>query len=159
MKIFDGVAALRPTRTARSPNLKDAAETGRSNLSGRRSEARRGRNPKGLAAPAAASTTVRKDVSILCKRRSTAALGTIPLRPDFQRRDRNGAARFEIIDKSLPAVLTQRDDVVENVVSGRKTAAQMARLYQVSQPTISRILAATRVAVSGPRDWKPDTFS
>lgn len=36
----------------------------------------------------------------------------------------------------------QRCDVVENVVSGRKTAAQMARLYRVSQPTISRILSA-----------------
>lgn len=54
---------------------------------------------------------------------------------------------------------TQRGDVVENVLSGRKTAAQMARLYRVSQPTISRILAATRATVIGPKDWKPDTFS
>lgn len=38
----------------------------------------------------------------------------------------------------------QRGDVVENVVSGRKTAAQMARLYRVSQPTISRVLSAAR---------------
>lgn len=38
----------------------------------------------------------------------------------------------------------QRGDVVENVVSGRKTAAQMARLYRVSEPTISRILSAAR---------------
>jgi DNA invertase Pin-like site-specific DNA recombinase len=35
----------------------------------------------------------------------------------------------------------QRVDIVENVRSGR-TAAQMARLYGVSGPTISRILAA-----------------
>ena len=40
----------------------------------------------------------------------------------------------------------QRGDVVENVVSGRKTAAQMARLYRVSQPTISRVLAAARTS-------------
>lgn len=39
---------------------------------------------------------------------------------------------------------SQREDVVENVSSGRKTAAQMARLYRVSEPTISRILAAAR---------------
>jgi DNA invertase Pin-like site-specific DNA recombinase len=39
---------------------------------------------------------------------------------------------------------TQRADVVENVTSGRKTAAQMARLYKVSEPTISRIVTAAR---------------
>jgi DNA invertase Pin-like site-specific DNA recombinase len=38
----------------------------------------------------------------------------------------------------------QQADVVENVTSGRKTAAQMARLYKVSEPTISRVLAAAR---------------
>lgn len=43
----------------------------------------------------------------------------------------------------------QRGDVVENVLSGRKTAAQMARLYRVSQPTISRVLAAARTVTSG----------
>ena len=39
----------------------------------------------------------------------------------------------------------QRADIVENVRSGRRTAAQMARLYGVSGPTISRILAADRI--------------
>jgi DNA invertase Pin-like site-specific DNA recombinase len=39
---------------------------------------------------------------------------------------------------------SQRSDVVENIISGRKTAAQMARLYSVSEPTISRIVAAAR---------------
>ena len=38
----------------------------------------------------------------------------------------------------------QRADIAENVVSGRKTAAQMARLYKVSEPTVSRLLAAHR---------------
>jgi DNA invertase Pin-like site-specific DNA recombinase len=44
---------------------------------------------------------------------------------------------------------SQCEDVVENVTSGRKTAAQMARLYNVSEPTISRILAAARRAGTG----------
>lgn len=39
----------------------------------------------------------------------------------------------------------QRADIVENIRSGRRTAAQMARLYAVSQPTVSRILAAWRM--------------
>jgi DNA invertase Pin-like site-specific DNA recombinase len=30
----------------------------------------------------------------------------------------------------------QRTDIVENVGSGRRSAAQMARLYKVSQPTV-----------------------
>jgi DNA invertase Pin-like site-specific DNA recombinase len=41
----------------------------------------------------------------------------------------------------------QRNDVVENVASGRKTAAEMARLYRVSEATISRIVAARRRAI------------
>ena len=32
----------------------------------------------------------------------------------------------------------QRADIAENVLSGRRTAAQMARLYAISQPTVSR---------------------
>lgn len=43
---------------------------------------------------------------------------------------------------------SQRTDVVENIVSGRKTAAQMARLYSVSEPTISRIVAAARQVIA-----------
>ena len=42
----------------------------------------------------------------------------------------------------------QRADVAENVTAGRKTAAQMARLYKVSEPTISRIVAAARRPLS-----------
>ena len=44
----------------------------------------------------------------------------------------------------------QRADVVENVASGRRSAAQMARLYKVSEATISRILAAARAAGIAP---------
>lgn len=39
-------------------------------------------------------------------------------------------------------------DVIENVSTGRKTAAQMARFYGVSEPTISRIIAAARQKIS-----------
>ena len=38
----------------------------------------------------------------------------------------------------------QRADVIENVASGRKSAAQMARLYGVSEATISRVMSAAR---------------
>jgi DNA invertase Pin-like site-specific DNA recombinase len=37
---------------------------------------------------------------------------------------------------------TKRREIAESVVSGRKSAADMARLYGVSQPTVSRIVAA-----------------
>jgi DNA invertase Pin-like site-specific DNA recombinase len=36
---------------------------------------------------------------------------------------------------------TKRREIAESVVSGRKSAADMARLYGVSQPTVSRIVA------------------
>ena len=38
----------------------------------------------------------------------------------------------------------KRREIAESVVSGRKSAADMARLYGVSQPTVSRIVAAHR---------------
>jgi DNA invertase Pin-like site-specific DNA recombinase len=38
----------------------------------------------------------------------------------------------------------QRTDIVENVRSGRRSGAQMARLYKVREPTVSRILDAAR---------------
>ena len=39
---------------------------------------------------------------------------------------------------------TKRKEIAESVVSGRKSGADMARLYSVSQPTVSRIVAAYR---------------
>jgi len=36
----------------------------------------------------------------------------------------------------------KRREIAESVVSGRKSGADMARLYGVSQPTVSRIVAA-----------------
>jgi hypothetical protein len=39
----------------------------------------------------------------------------------------------------------KRREIAESVVSGRKSGADMARLYGVSQPTVSRIVAQHRV--------------
>ena len=36
---------------------------------------------------------------------------------------------------------TKRREIAESVVSGRKSGAEMARLYCISQPTVSRIVA------------------
>lgn len=38
----------------------------------------------------------------------------------------------------------QRKDIIENILSGRKTGAQMARLYSVSEATVSRVIARSR---------------
>src|ERR1700682_5385207 len=38
----------------------------------------------------------------------------------------------------------KRREIAESVISGRKAAADMARLYNVSQPTVSRIVAQHR---------------
>lgn len=42
----------------------------------------------------------------------------------------------------------QRAEILESVLSGRKSAAEMARMFGVSQPTVSRIVAEGR-AVRG----------
>jgi DNA invertase Pin-like site-specific DNA recombinase len=40
----------------------------------------------------------------------------------------------------------QRAEIADSVISGRKSAAEMARLYGVSQPTVSRMIAERRQA-------------
>lgn len=40
----------------------------------------------------------------------------------------------------------QRRDIAENILSGRRTGAQMARLYGVSPATVSRIVTGSQVA-------------
>ncbi len=40
----------------------------------------------------------------------------------------------------------QRAEIADSVISGRKTAAEMARIFGVSQPTVSRIVAEARAA-------------
>lgn len=50
---------------------------------------------------------------------------------------RIGGRRRKLGDK-------QRREVAESVISGRKSGAEMARLYGVSEPMVSRIVAAYR---------------
>jgi DNA invertase Pin-like site-specific DNA recombinase len=38
----------------------------------------------------------------------------------------------------------KRKEIAESVISGRKTGAEMARLYSISAPTVSRIVAQHR---------------
>ena len=38
----------------------------------------------------------------------------------------------------------KRREIAESVLSGRKSGAEMARLYDVSEPTVSRIIAEYR---------------
>jgi DNA invertase Pin-like site-specific DNA recombinase len=42
----------------------------------------------------------------------------------------------------------KRREIAESVISGRKTGAEMARLYNVSAPTVSRIVAAHRTRLA-----------
>ena len=42
----------------------------------------------------------------------------------------------------------QREEIAQSVTSGRKSGADMARLYGVSEPTASRIVAAHRAATT-----------
>jgi DNA invertase Pin-like site-specific DNA recombinase len=42
----------------------------------------------------------------------------------------------------------KRREIAESVISGRKTGAEMARLYNVSAPTVSRIVAAHRAGLA-----------
>lgn len=41
---------------------------------------------------------------------------------------------------------TKRREIAESVLTGRKTGAEMTRLYGISQPTVSRIVAEHRAA-------------
>ncbi len=42
--------------------------------------------------------------------------------------------------------VAKRREIAESVITGRKSGAEMARLYNISQPTVSRIVAQHRVA-------------
>jgi DNA invertase Pin-like site-specific DNA recombinase len=44
-------------------------------------------------------------------------------------------------------------EISESVISGRKTGADMARLYNVSAPTVSRIVAASRSGWHGAQSF------
>lgn len=44
--------------------------------------------------------------------------------------------------------LAKRREIAESVIAGRKTGAEMARLYNISAPTVSRIVAQYRSGLS-----------
>ncbi len=46
----------------------------------------------------------------------------------------------------------KRHEIAESVISGRKSGAEMARLYDVSEPTVSRIVAEHRQRAFGVHD-------
>jgi DNA invertase Pin-like site-specific DNA recombinase len=45
--------------------------------------------------------------------------------------------------KTLDA--SKRREIAESVITGRKSGADMARLYDISQPTVARIVALHRL--------------
>jgi DNA invertase Pin-like site-specific DNA recombinase len=45
----------------------------------------------------------------------------------------------------------KRREMAESVISGRKSGAEMARLYNIGQPTVSRIVAQHRSGVPNGR--------
>ena len=53
----------------------------------------------------------------------------------------------------------QQAMIVDAVLGGRRTAAQMARHFKISEPTVSRILAGRRAAVPAPGADELDTMS
>lgn len=57
---------------------------------------------------------------------------------DAARKDGRIGGRRQILTEN------QRRDVIDNVVSERKSGAQMARLYNVSEATVSRVIAQYR---------------
>ena len=48
----------------------------------------------------------------------------------------------------------KRLEIAESVLSGRKSGAEMARLYDISEPTVSRIVAAYR-STGSPHESQP----
>ena len=61
---------------------------------------------------------------------------------------RIGGRRRKLGDK-------KRREIAESVISGRKSGAEMARLYDVSEPTVSRIVAEYRQHERGDHEARP----
>ncbi len=80
-------------------------------------------------------------------------IDTLRLAADEGDRSRPKACSWTIIVPQLRPVragrrkkldVAKRREIAESVITGRKSGAEMARLYNVSQPTVSRIVAAHR---------------
>jgi hypothetical protein len=50
-----------------------------------------------------------------------------------------------VIHSTFKLDAAKRREIAESVITGRKSGAEMARLYNISQPTVSRIVAQHRV--------------
>jgi DNA invertase Pin-like site-specific DNA recombinase len=63
-------------------------------------------------------------------------------------RERTSAARAEgrVSGRRKTLDAAKRREIAESVITGRKSGADMARLYNISQLTISRIVAQHRRA-------------
>jgi DNA invertase Pin-like site-specific DNA recombinase len=63
-------------------------------------------------------------------------------------RERTSAARAEgrVGGRRKTLDAAKRREIAESVITGRKSGADMARLYNIGQPTISRIVAQHRRA-------------
>ena len=60
------------------------------------------------------------------------------------RRSRRGARRGTCRRAAKELDPVKRKEIAESVILGRKTGAEMARLYSISAPTVSRIVAQHR---------------
>ncbi|WP_373683778.1 helix-turn-helix domain-containing protein [Mycobacterium sp. KBS0706] len=60
------------------------------------------------------------------------------------RRPGPGPDRGRIGDRPRSLTPAKRREIAESVLSGHKSAAEMARLYDISQPTVSRNVAEYR---------------
>ena len=61
-------------------------------------------------------------------------------------RHRRRARRGRIGGRRKKLDAAKRREIAESVITGRKSGADMARLYNISQPTVSRIVAQHRMA-------------
>jgi hypothetical protein len=55
-----------------------------------------------------------------------------------------GVVGWEIPHATAPLDATNRREIAESVITGRRSGADMARLYNISQPTMSRMVAQQR---------------
>jgi len=65
-------------------------------------------------------------------------------RATIRERTSAGLAEGRVGGRRKKFDVVKRPEIAESVITGRKTGAEMARLYGVSQPTVSRIVAEHR---------------
>jgi DNA invertase Pin-like site-specific DNA recombinase len=60
---------------------------------------------------------------------------------------REARTRGRVLGRKPKITAEQKKEIVEAVASGRKTAAEIARLFKIHPATVSRVLAQARIAV------------